>query len=247
LFVNFANSNYGMRISFFVVACLWIAVVNVFGQNKILEEVITESEWSEGTIAMNDGTELKGLLRFDDRLAILAYQNGNDSRTMTPQSVTAFNFFDPSSEKQRSFYTLDYEDPVQGRKRPYFFEVLIEFKTFAVISKIDAIKMKGDVGFDNLIDNSYKADIRQTETIFFLNDQGAIEPYLQVMRKLVDRIMYDYKRTKAAIIDKKILDRYFTKEEIDKMETYAVQNELNIKVKEDFVKMLEYCLSLRTN
>ena len=89
----------------------------------------------------NDGSEAKGLLKYNDKNGLLSYENGSDSRTFTARNVVGFEFFDEGMRKQRIFYSFPYEDSQNNIKRPLFFEVIKEFESFAVLSKVDPLEI----------------------------------------------------------------------------------------------------------
>ena len=92
------------------------------------EKLLSDNaEWFEGSILLSDGTELKGVVKYNDRNGILSFQDGDDPRVFTPQRVSAFEFFDERLQQQRVFYTFTYEDAETSIDRPLFFEVLKEY------------------------------------------------------------------------------------------------------------------------
>lgn len=243
---------YFSRMKILIVSTLFSLTLSVcFAQNgvKKYEELTTDNEWSEGSIMLNDGKELKGLIRFDDRLGIVNYMNGDDSRSFTPRRVAAFEFVDPVSTKQRIYYSLEYEDPVNNAKQPLFFEVLKDFKSFAVMSKVDPIKIEdrttnfGGAPTNGVASPNYSSTvtiISQTETIYFLSENGAIEPYIQVIRKVINR-----ERKKNKFVDRDVIENYFTEAELESMRKFAEEQSLDFRVKDDFIAILDYAVTLR--
>ncbi|HEY9048742.1 MAG TPA: hypothetical protein VIN08_22715 [Ohtaekwangia sp.] len=233
--------------------CLYILIllnaIQLFGQEKKFEELNPDLiEWGEGSILLNDGQELKGLVRFNDKNGIVSFESGNTSRSYVPRSVAAFEFYDEKLKRQRVFYSLEFEDK-DNVKRPFFFEVLRDFKTFAVISKIDPVEIEqwttspasfSSNGITTVVGGTggTVTKITQTETIYFLGSKGEIEPYLKLMRKIVDRTLYDRKKTKQKILDDDILRKYFNESEISNMIDYSEKNNLHFDNKEEFIKIL---------
>ena len=118
------------------------AARDVFSQDALIESALPLSiEWSSGSIMTNDGSELKGLLKYNDKNGILSYQNGGDTRAFTARNVAGFEFFDEGMRKQRIFYSFPYEDSQSNIKRPLFFEVIKEFESFAVFRKSTPSKL----------------------------------------------------------------------------------------------------------
>jgi hypothetical protein len=217
---------------------------------KKYEELATDNEWTEGSILLNDGKELKGLVRFDDRLGIVNYINGDDSRSFTPRRVAAFEFYDAVKARQRIYYSLEYEDAANNSKQPLFFEVLKDFKSFAVMSKVDPIKVEdrttrtpGFPSSNGVTTPGYSATvtvISQTETIYFLSENGDIEPYIQVIRKVINR-----ERKKNKFVDRDVIEKYFTAAELESMHKFAEEKDLDFRVKDDFITILDFVVTLR--
>lgn len=219
------------------------------GQEKMAEEMLPDIEWGEGSIMLNDGTAIEGLIRYNDKNGLVSYEQGSDSRSFTARSILGFEFFDYRVNRQRIFYTIEYEDAQGQGLRPLFFEVLKEFKTFAVLTKMDRveIEMKKDPGgtFYNgtiavTVNNDPKTIITQTETVYIMNPAGEIKPYLRLTRKIVDRKLYDRSRIKRKILDNDLLKEYFVEPGYSKMIRYAEENDLDFEVKEDLLRLLEY-------
>ena len=244
------------RANLTIVLILLLTSVASFSQHKSLTEIQPDTKWNQGSILTNDGEELKGLLRYDDRVGILNYINGDQSRSFLPRNVTAFEFLDEVTQKQRIFYSLEDEDALRNIKIPLFFEVLKDFKNFAVLSRVDPVKVDKVTNKASYFSPvtpyaapgtgiSSHTEIIQTETIFFLDDKGNVEPYIQVLNIVVDRVWYEREKKKNKYVDKDVITKYFTKEEMVKMEEYADKNDLTFRVKDDLVKILSYCEELR--
>lgn len=220
---------------------------------------IAEEGWSEGSLALNDGTELKGLLKYNDKTGIVSYQNGRDSRSLIARSVAGFEFWDESLQKQRVFYTFPYEDEKDNIIKPFFFEVLFEFKSFAVLSRAEMpeinVKSKSIYNANDnrpvaerglpgnpISTSTYfgsTAQVSQTEIVYFMNAEGKIEPYIEVVEKESDGFLVDKSRTTNKMIDKDLLEKY-TGELYPKLRQYAEENNLKFKRKSDLMRILDY-------
>src|SRR5688572_23423371 len=160
-------------------------------KKKTDEKLLSDkSEWFEGSIMLSGGNELQGLVKYDDRNGVLSYQNGEETKVFTAMRVVAFEFFDEQIQKQRLFYTFEYEDSETNVMRPLFFEVLKEYKAFAIIWKPDRIeveqKRKQPLGIEtssNVYDPSFpvktKLVVKQTGTIYLMKSTGEIKPYFK--------------------------------------------------------------------
>jgi hypothetical protein len=212
------------------------------------------NEWSEGSILLADNTELKGMVKYDDHDGILSYNNGDNTRAFGPRSVLGFEFFDNSRQRQRVFYTLDYEAPDNIRK-PLFFEVLREYKTFAVLVKFDpvqtekkAILLSGQVfdGLNNVNPGSgslKKTVVSQVETVYLMGTDGEIEAYFR------NRLEQDGfasatsgkdDKVKRKVVDRDLLEKYTGPELYAKLTAYAKENDLTFKTQDDLLKILDY-------
>lgn len=220
------------------------------GKPKVARLLTDHAEWFEGSIMLTNDTELKGLVKYNSKNGILSYQDGTESKVFTPSRVTGFEFFDESLQKQRIFYTLMYEDSETNVVRPLFFEALKEYKTFAVLSKSDRV----DIGlktdpvlrqYDPYSNTANRSEtvISQTETIYIMNATGEIKPYFKVVniedgRRSI-RTGKDEK-TASQMIDRDLLEEFTTPSEYQHLKKYSKDNDLNFKIKEDFLKILNY-------
>src|SRR5690606_7361826 len=164
---------------------------SVEAQKKKVKDLLTEKEiWFEGSVLKSDGSELVGLIRYNDRTNVLSYQDGVNSQAFTPRSVLGFEFFDETIQSQRVFYSLQHKDDDTGLKRHYFFELLKDLKDFVVLSKKDPIEVKhtssGPVGYGvsqpgtiiipSIGHQNIQTHVKQTETIYLMNAEGTIQP-----------------------------------------------------------------------
>lgn len=219
---------------------------------KVLQNNFANTEWNEGKILLNGGSELSGLIKFDHLNGIVKYQNGEDARSFTPRSVTRFSFLNNSTDTQRSFYSLPYEDPEDNVVKPLFFEIIGEFKSFAVISKFDLPKVKvkkatyGPVNDDSAHPALYKdpillgdktaTNVRQTETIYIMSaETGEIVPYSET----ITSFHRSKPKTKSKLLDESQLKRQ-TVEYYTSLLKFAQENKLQLKRKEDLIQILNY-------
>ena len=229
------------------------AATDAFTQDALVESVLPASiEWNDGSIMTNDGSEVKGLLKYNDKNGLLSYQNGSDTRTFTSRSVVGFEFFDERMRKQRIFYSFPYEDSQNNIKRPLFFEVIQEFESFAVLSKVDPLEIdhkavSSPAGFDPYTNTIARGqnwgtttEISQTETIYLMDTKANIKPYVQIIEKEVDGVFYDISKTKNKMIDDDLLEEFVGTNNNKKLVSYAKENKLSFKRKSDLIKILGY-------
>jgi|GEM_PF-1369334 len=199
-------------ITLAVLFCLHASTVAAQEKISIADRTLSPTLWGEGSILLNDGSELKGLVRYDNRAGLLSYENGDDTRSFTPRSVTAFEYFDEGLNSQRIFYTFPYEDPLNEAVRPQFFELLREFKNFTVLAKTDPLTLedghpvantvlgkRGNNSYGNGLDNlvgygltgasgsavnlNRSLEVVQTEIIYIMDLKNEINPYIRTVNK----------------------------------------------------------------
>jgi TonB family protein len=208
-------------------------------------------DWNEGSILLSDGRELKGNLKYNDKNGVLMYQNGSGSDSFTPRSAAGFEFWDGAAGKQRVFFTFPYAD--KAVTKHFFFEVIKEFKSFAVLAKTDPIDLDerstpGSIydsktnTFSDISLTTFSTQVSQSETIYLMDAKdGAIKPYVKIVDKDIDDT-YSVK-TRNWMIDEDLL-KIYTGTLYQKLLAYAEENKLRFSRKWDLIRILEYYSSL---
>ncbi|HPM30495.1 MAG TPA: hypothetical protein PLJ60_09160 [Chryseolinea sp.] len=219
--------------------------------------LVDDFEWSEGKIMLSSGEELIGLVKFNDRNGVLAYHDGDNSRPFGPRSVLGFDFFDERVQQQRIFYSLEDEDPQTNVMRPLFFELLRDYKTFAIMLRTDRTEVKEKMatspgGYNNGVYynpsiNNSSLELSQTQTVCILDDNGKVFPYFKCTKKEDGRKSWfsnDDVRTKNKMINDDLIREYISQTDYSKIVQYADENKLDFKKLDDFLKILKYYDSL---
>jgi hypothetical protein len=222
-----------------------------FAQVTIEEQLIAGPEWFDGSVMLTTGRELKGLVKYNDRTDIVSLESGRESKSFTARHVKAFEFFDEVEARQRVFYAVDVEDRINNVRRPLFFEVLLDTKDFALISKIAPIRFERKEYTTPAMFNpatgsftagryyGYPSTISQTETLFLFSKEGEIRPYLEIKEKEIDGMFYDRSIVKNRVLDEDVLKRY-TRGHYGEVVTFAKENSLNLREKKDLISALSY-------
>lgn len=197
------------------------------------------------------------MVRFNDKNGLVSFEAGRDNRSFTARSILGFEFFDEKVARQRIFYTVEYADKDEPLKRPLIFEVLMDLKDFAVLSKLDPVEVKQKVTSYNNVYNAITGveelttTVRLNETVYILLPSGDLKPYLKVSRKHIDRTFFnkllDTDRTSTQVVDNNLLKDYFPEPGYSKMIKYAQDSHLFLDDKEDLIKVLEYYKSISNN
>ncbi|MEJ1237123.1 hypothetical protein WBG78_03280 [Chryseolinea sp. T2] len=228
-------------------AILLLIVISTisYGQGDVATTMLPELQWNTGNIVLNDGSQLTGKLKYNDRVGLLAFEDGaGDSRSLTARTISTFEYFDEKINRRRTFYSIEYGDPErQGNKRPFLFELLKEFDDYALLSRFDPMDVRqvvAPVSFNSMpATSSPRTIIDLAETVYILTPEGDMEPIFRLSEFITDGGVFDSERKKRKIIDKLLLP-YFIDEAYFRMMDYVDEKELDIWEKEDFITALSY-------
>lgn len=245
-----------------------LAQINNVDVTKVIEE---NAEWSEGTVFLKNGEQLKGMLKLNTKTGLLGYESGSTSKSFNPRNTLGFEFFDAIQIKTRSFISAEYENPKPPKNNPFsiekgtqlaakvpqFFEVLMEFPSFVLLSTVG--QMQIDTRSTN--PNAYNpttnmpspmgtlytsTSYSQTESLFIMDSEGDIHPVLHLTNKETDGFIFDSKKTKSKRIDNDILKTH-TSPHFEELEKYAKERKLSFKKKDDLLTIMEYYKGLITD
>lgn len=245
-----------VKPSLFLSIALFGFLASGFAQRSSKGVINGIGKWHEGSVMMNDGTELVGVVRYNDDTGVLSFENGNTSKSLTAKSVAGFEFFDDAQNKQRVFYVFSYADPLTDIVGPLFFEVVKEFKTFAVLSKVDPLQVKeksnttpGTTTPNGGYMPGYSfttTEISQVETIYVMDPDGRIMPFIKITEKDIDDRWFDRMRVRNKYVDEGLLETY-TGPHYGALLKFADENKLNFKRKADLIRILEHYQELIAN
>jgi hypothetical protein len=217
---------------------------SLFAQKKNFNGIVPVINHGEGIIYLADGSELKGIVQYNRTTQLLSYDNGLDSKSFTPRSVTGFAFQDKRLNKLRKFISLSYQDTRSHMIRPHFFEALKELKEFAILSRVDPvqgkIKQRYAGNYNKAFNNSSKTRtlFSQREIIFFMKADGTLYPYLQIVTR--EGAVSD----KEEYINKKILDkeliRQLTSAKYESIMKYRKEKRLHFDDKTDLLTVVSF-------
>jgi len=216
-----------------------------YGQGDVAETMLPEIPWLKGTVVLTDGTQLKGDLKYNERVGLLAYEDGvGDNRSFTARTIVTFDYMDERVNRRRIFYSLELGDPErEGSKRPFLFELLKEFDDFALLSRFDAMDIRQvvpPVSFTSMpATSSPRTIIDLAETVYILTPEGAIEPIFRLSEFIADGGVFDSEKKKRKVIDRMLMP-YFNDDAYVEMMEYVDREELDMWEKEDFIVALEH-------
>jgi hypothetical protein len=235
-----------------LIALLFASSFFVCAQSSVEDtDIFPGPEWYTGTVVLNSGLEINGLIKYNDKNDILSFENGRDSRSFTARSVKTFKFYDEIGRKTRSFCSVSIEDTKHNVKRPLFFEVVMELKDFAILSKLSPIKFEkreyttpaifnpGTGSFSAGRYYGFPSSVSMTETLFVLSADGIIRPYLQIVEKDIDGIFFDRTKMQNRILDEDAI-RINTGSAYKELTSFARKNDLSFKEKNDLILIMQY-------
>lgn|GEM_PF-1487089 len=242
---------------FRIIALLLLYSSVCYGQKSKPELLQADADWTDGTVMLNDGSELAGLINYNDKTGVVSFKNSATSRVMTSRNLMGFEYLDPITDKQRVYYSLEIPDET-GIKSASIFEVIRLFESFAVLSRIEPVEFKKKnnnnstnpyfqptiMSMNNQNNSSTK--ISQRETIWFLPQDGDPTLYLEYIARENDGQLIDLSHDKKKIQDNDIFERCIGKD-YPAIEAYAKTNDLSFKKKEDLIKMLDFYDTLVDN
>lgn len=224
---------------------------------SVTDLVEGDAEWEEGSILTNDGVEMKGQLKYNDRTGIVSFESGAKSGSYNARNLMGFEFHDSRGQYQRYFYSIPYESPEDSRVINQFFEVIREYKHFAVVIKTDPVDVCQRKKVYNGVPNASsslvteRTIIDQVTTLFFMRASDLkIMPFLEITdRDLTKKDKWSFfegPKVKVKIIDsdlpREMMGIYY-----EKVRTFARERQLEWTVKDDLVSILDYHDSLIAN
>lgn len=248
-----------------ILLVLFVPVQRILAQ-KLKPEKVTDSTsvWCRGSVELENGEKLTGLLRYNKMTAVLHFENDAVSKSLTPESVLRFNFYDSLQKKNRRFIVYGFEDlnaradsiakakKVTPIKMPrQFFEILMEFPTFAVLHNMSALKVFSQGARVNLVkamgglwSNSTVSlpttTYSQSEMLYIFDKDGKATPLWMAFHRDRDAVLIDGKRTMSFSKMTDIIMQRYTEPYFYQIDDWAFENNLRFDNKEDILKMFEY-------
>jgi hypothetical protein len=219
-----------------------LGISTCFGQRreKLLSDI---SEWSYGTLTLSNDQELTGYIKLDEITHQVSFKSNPDKEPVSFTSKTASHI---RFDNGRDFHVFSF-DVGSNMKRNIFCEILGDYKTFLIISRkdpVDLLDVKGkyhqgfNPGYGSAGYVSTRTVYRQTEVIYFVNNEDVFEPYLLFVKTDIEGLLTDEAWDRNKVLDKKVFPKY-AGAHWSKMESYIEENHLKIKRKDDFLKLLD--------
>lgn len=215
-----------------------------------------DTKWFKGRIVLNDGTELAGFIRNNEKGNIISYKENYDAKTFESfraVNILTLEYFDQDHEAIRRFYSLISMDKADGTEDVYLFEILREFEHFAVLSLLgrskdhhttDTSPLSVASGIPSIPAIMGETGFSQTEEIFFMNEDGERELYMTVEHRDVEYEFFKYKTDKGKVDDPLLPSRYMSNNEWTEIKTYIKSAHLKVDNREKLLVLLDYYATL---
>lgn len=221
---------------------------------EILSNIEGDGASFDGRIILNDGTVESGTITYNDRTAVVSFKSDAKTGTYSARSLAGFEFYDHSIDQDRKFFSMEYEMRNGGARTSHFFEIIREYKTFAVVIKLDPIAIRKRVGVvEAVVGGNYEKTrvvVSNAMTVYFFNEDLSIRPYLEVSSKSVSHInklwgwdIYSGESTKVRILDYD-LPKILMGDKYKEVVSYMKKNKLHWDQKDELIQVLDYYNSL---
>jgi hypothetical protein len=209
------------------------------------------------------------LIRFKPSLS-----NDENTKLINEQDIALMEYYDSQTETTRKFASISYKaqtlpESFTGKKKALdlkngdiegvsLFEILMEYKQFAAlgrITKVDVAKRTTRANALSAMDTkndwvvTKKVGLEYYEEFYFFNDEGRLTPVLILNYLERDKENFLLKNNKPENL-KPNLNRSALKRHMEQywnqVEEYLDQNDLSMKVKNDFLSLLEYYKDLES-
>lgn len=220
----------------------------------ILMNLQSDDPSFKGRIFLSDGTEETGIISYNDATAVVSFLSDTRSGTYNARNLSGFEFFDDSLRQTRTFFSMEYEMRDGGSKTSQFFEIVRQYKNFAVIIKTDPVSIRKRTG---VVEATIFSDFERTRvvvsnamTVYFINEDLNVRPYLEVSSKEVSHInklwgwdIFAGESTRTRILDhdlpKKLMGIHYKK-----VVAFMRERKLFWDRKDDLIEILDYYDSL---
>lgn len=199
------------------------------------------SNWHKGHIVLSDGETVRGYIQNNDKLGLVNIKEDLDDResiSFQDKSIQSMEYFDIDLDKSRRFITFNINDEQSGKQRLMLLEILLEFKHFAIVSKIFSVEPAIRKRQGNYQTWYAKVGYEQFEYLYLLDEAGEIN-ILQTTTVLEKSKKSPLAKKSDEYFDRDLLKKHVG-EKWDQVKDYMLENNLKFNTKEGLLATLEY-------
>jgi hypothetical protein len=198
------------------------------------------TEWTSGIILLDNNTTLKGLVQFNDKLGMIKYKEARNSveESFVETSVTSMQLMDDKTGSWRNFAVFNVYEEKTGWKGALLFEVLMEFRSFALVTRVEPVKVATRTRQD-MFGNYYTARVgyEQYEKFCLVDEEGIATVVLGVSE--FERNAFAIAGKLKPYIDKQVLEKYIA-DDWSEFQAFVKANKLNLRRRADFLRAFEH-------
>lgn len=234
-----------MRKQILITGLLYLFIVNPLVAQKRKDFGI-KPLWRQGTITFKDETKFEGLVYYNSNFGTIQIKSAQGEIISFPENkILSMSYFDDKLNRSVHYTSLVYKDTLADKEYELFFEVIKDFRKFAVLSRLTTASLLFPVNsnteaFDILDDFvSKKRAYVQVEGIFFIDKSNRLELYCLIKNMDFDGLLYDYSKSETKILKSKSLKRN-TADHWDELKEYIRKNQLDPKIKSHLIRILDH-------
>jgi hypothetical protein len=185
----------------------------------IYQSMAQSPDWTDGKILLNDGTAAEGKLAYNNITGVVSFASDNQSASYNARSLVSFQYHN------KQYYSIPYRASSGVVKQ--FFEVVREYKDFAVISKTEKLT---------------PGSTSEITIVYFVRSSD-VTPYLEVLNRQVKWKLFDMNKLQVRVLNS-TLPREIMGDHFAKVKAFAKTRRLQWHVKESLISILDYYNSL---
>lgn len=216
------------------------SLTNCYSQKQADEKILALlGTWYKGHVILPEAA-LDCLIRYNDLEGILVFKAHDDPdniKTLKAPGVIRFNYFDSAQQHSRFFVSLPYDAQKNGTMTSIFFEILKEYRHFALLSAklpLEVIKKFNPamLKYPNMGPNIF---FQHREVLSIISDEGHLRDYMEIT--VQDRSRKP--KVKEQIINANLLQEYLGNS-FAQLQEFSNKNKLSFKKKEDLLVIFNY-------
>lgn len=219
--------------------------------------------WNEGTLNLSDHSTLSGFIQYNDKQSVVKFRrqidDDSEEKTLDESDIQEMHYFDSENSVNRRFATFDYYQDDSGTKGYVLFEIIEEFRNFAVVSRYSSVSALvkrssrlntiSSIAFGysphytaHQINYKRKAGYKQTGDLFIVDQEGQVSLLLRVYeieknngkQKKVSAIGKFQPRFNESLFRKHANDYW------EALEDYIMERKLNLEDRMDVIDVLNF-------
>jgi len=194
------------------------------------------AEWREGSIVLNDGTQLSGLIQYNDRVSLVNFKKDDFSseESFTEKRILGMQFYDGDADRIRRFANFNIQLDETGWQGTMLFEILFEFEDFAVLSRHMAnILLREKTIYGASEESNSKVGYEQFEYIAIANGEGKLT-IVMALKGLVKDVQLLKIKERATLFKKEL--KKCLGDHWKEFERLVNANSLDLERRDDFLK-----------